>query len=1254
MHRKSLLIALCGAALAATAPMALHALGQPDHPAMQRFGQAATFTPVMSMDEAGVRPLDALPAPSALLPRHADSTETASVPTIYGSLIVSKTGADGSAANAKGMWTFNATGPIKRLTTNTNAQYGGAPMDNGYYYAIMRSGANYYWDRFAISTWTRSNHTKLTNNRLAASDVAYDPTTDFVYGCFYNDTGDGYVFGRADYATRTREVIKPLSIAYNAVMADADGQVYAIDMTGLLLKVDKATGNTTEVGHTGITPAYASSGTIDLNTGRCFWTVNPINGKGYLYEVNLTTGRATLLHEFAHSDEFTGIYVPEAAPAASAPAAASSLKANFSEGSLTGTVSFTLPAKATDGTDLTGSVDYTLWVDGVSHTVANGAPGTEVSVPVTLAASGKHSAVVRCCNDAGASRRTKAKFFAGNDTPKAPAPVLSRTGDAFTVSWNRVTASVNGGYINPDSLTYKVTRLPDNVVVAEATSDTVFVDPVAATPGRVIAYRYTVAATFAGNRGAPGTTGAYPLGVITAPWSEGFDNAAAMDNFLILDGNADNVKWQYSGGMSSAYITTAKVKHDDWLITAAIHMEKGVKYKLAFEAMASFEPERIEVRMGTSADPAAMTTQLVAPTDLEPDFSLKPSVPEFTVPETGLYYIGWHAISDANAFYLYVDNITLTDDANHEGNAVTPPYLQTFSESAALKDFTIVDANKDGYMWNIDQGEARVNGSDNIDDWLISPPMKMTAGNRYEVSVQARAYYADATPSYLEMRVGNAAVVDSMQTVLIPVAALTDPNAPVKLARYFAPTADGTYYFAMHAAGEGMGVYADNFRVAAPVTAQSPAAPTDCKVTPAQYGELRATVSFKAPALTVGGETLASMDKVEVAMGDSVVQTFAAPQPGMPLECDVTVPAFGTYDFVVTAYNAAGAGIPAEFSGYIGVGVPSTPTDVVLSEEGNTGKILLTWHAPRTDVNGNLIRPEGIKYIVADVINGQSVLLARDIADTTFSIQAVASDGAQQFKTYAVFATNAAGTSQGLTSNSAPVGKPYPIPYYESFPQGANSTLIVTQVLQPEGQWNTYNDGTIDVSSHDGDNGFCGFLGKNAGSAGAFFTGKITLEDDDKVELVFYTYNPYSDNTNEVVVQLLDAQGTAHTLLQKPMSEIGTNGWNRVALPLTPYRGQTVRLAFATYLKRYTMSLFDHIRIDKTLGVDGTLVPEVSVMGGQGRIDILGADNRQVTVTDLQGRVRYSARVADTSTVAAEPGVYIVRCGSLTFKVMVK
>lgn len=1254
MNRKSLLIVLCGAALAATAPVALRALGQPDRPAMQRFGQANAFTPVMSMEDAGVRPLDVLPTPAALLPRQADSTETASVPTIYGSLIVSQPGADGSAANAKGMWTFDATGPIKRLTTNTNAQYGGAPMDNGYYYAIMRSGVNYYWDRFAISTWKRSNHTKLTNSRLAASDVAYDPTTDLVYGCFYNDAGNGYVFGRADYATRTREVIRPLTVAYNAVMADANGQIYAIDMTGMLMKVDKATGNTTEVGHTGITPAYVSSATIDLNTGRCFWTVNPIDGKGYLYEVNLATGAATLLHQFAHSDEFTGIYVPENAPAAAAPAAATALKANFGSGALSGTVSFTLPVKAVDGTDLSGTVDYTLWVDGMSHTVAQGAAGAEVSVPVVLSASGNHSAVVRCSNASGASKRAKAKFFAGNDTPKAPAPVLSRTGESFTVSWNRVTASVNGGYINPDSLTYKVTRLPDNVVVAQTIADTVFVDTVAATPGRVIAYRYTVAATFAGNQGAAGTTGAYPLGVITAPWSEGFDNAAAMDNFLIVDANADNVKWQYSGGMSSAYITTAKVKHDDWLITAAIHMEKGVNYKLAFEAMASFEPERIEVRMGRSADPAAMTTQLVAPTDLEADCSMKPTVPEFTVPETGLYYIGWHAISDANAFYLYVDNITLTDDANHEGNAVTPPYLQTFDESASLKDFTIIDANNDGYLWNVDKGEARINSSDKMDDWLISPPMKMSAGNRYEISVQARSYYNDQTPSYLEMRVGSAANVDSMQTVLIPAAALTSATEPVKLAQYFAPAADGNYYFAMHATGEGMGVYADNFRVAAPVTAESPAAPTDCKVTPAEYGDLRATVSFKAPALTVGGQALSSLDSVTVALGDSVVRTFTAPQPGTQLECDVTVPNFGTYDFVVTAYNVVGAGIPAEFSGYIGIGTPSNPTDVVLSEEGNTGKVILTWRAPRTDVNGNLIRPEGLRYTVADVINGQSVLLARDLTDTTFSIQAVAPDGAQQYKTYAVFAVNAAGTSQGMTSNSAPVGKPYTLPWFESFPQGSPSTLIVTQVLQPEGQWSTYQDNMMDVKSQDGDNGFCGFLGKNAGSAGAFFTGKVALEDDDRVELVFYAYNPYTDNTNEVVVQLLDAQGTPHTLLQKTLAQIGTNGWNRVAVPLTAYRGQTVRLAFATYLRYYTMSLFDHIRIDKTLGVDGTLAPEVSVLAGQGCIDILGADGRLTTVTDLQGRMRYNARVADAATVAAEAGIYIVRCGELTFKVMVK
>lgn len=87
-------------------------------------------------------------------------------------------------------------------------------------------------------------------------------------------------------------------MSYNAVMVAPDGQVYAIDMAGTLLKIDKITGEPTTIGQTPITPQYLSSGIIDPNTGRCFWTVSPASGKSYLYEIDLTNGQGTMIHEF--------------------------------------------------------------------------------------------------------------------------------------------------------------------------------------------------------------------------------------------------------------------------------------------------------------------------------------------------------------------------------------------------------------------------------------------------------------------------------------------------------------------------------------------------------------------------------------------------------------------------------------------------------------------------------------------------------------------------------------------------------------------------------------------------------------------------------------------------------------------------------------------------------------------------------------------------------------------------------------------
>lgn len=466
---------------------------------------------------------------------------------------------------------------------------------------------------------------------------------------------------------------------------------------------------------------------------------------------------------------------------------------------------------------------------------------------------------------------------------------LSYADGKFTVVWDKVTKAVNGGFIDPDRMTYTVVRMPDNITVAQNISDTSFTDPVSATPGRMIAYKYQVRATFEGNTGAAGTTPVYPLGEISTPWYEGFDSADAMENFIILDSNGDKTTWQYSGGMSSAYITNSSVQHDDWLISAAIRMEPGVTYKLAFEAMASFNPERIEVKMGKTPTPDGMTKTLVEPTDLAADFSMNSNVPEFTVDEAGLYYIGWHAISDANAFYLYVDNISLTDDAEHNADATEPPYLQEFNESAALAAFTVLDANNDGFMWNVDKGEARVqNGDFGMDDWLISPPLRLYAGNRYKISTDARSAMNEVQEIF-EIKAGTAPTVEGMTIEVIPTTSVSTTE-PSSVSAYFIPQEDGVYYFGIHGKStEGYQLYIDNFAVAAPITGMSPAAPENMTLIPGRYGALSGTLSLTVPTKNVDGGSIGNIEKLVISKDGNEVQTIESPEAGATLNLPVEV-----------------------------------------------------------------------------------------------------------------------------------------------------------------------------------------------------------------------------------------------------------------------------------------------------------------------------------------------------------------------------
>jgi Secretion system C-terminal sorting domain/Cleaved Adhesin Domain len=143
-------------------------------------------------------------------------------------------------------------------------------------------------------------------------------------------------------------------------------------------------------------------------------------------------------------------------------------------------------------------------------------------------------------------------------------------------------------------------------------------------------------------------------------------------NWTVIDADADDYFWVRSGVVGSdgtagrAYMpyndVDATVDKDDWLITPGVTLMADSTYRLKFHTMIlnATYPERFEVKIGNAATVAAMTTVIAAPTDVATAANAWTArIYDFTPSVTGTYYIGFHAISDADMYNLYIDTVTL-------------------------------------------------------------------------------------------------------------------------------------------------------------------------------------------------------------------------------------------------------------------------------------------------------------------------------------------------------------------------------------------------------------------------------------------------------------------------------------------------------------------------------------------------------------------------------------------------------------------
>ena len=268
------------------------------------------------------------------------------------------------------------------------------------------------------------------------------------------------------------------------------------------------------------------------------------------------------------------------------------------------------------------------------------------------------------------------------------------------------------------------------------------------------------------------------------PYLNAFQTQDEQEAFTIIDANGDHDTWDFAydsdDNWFARYTYNESFDADDWLVSPAFHFEAGKQYRLTFDTWNKGYDERIEVLTGTDATPEGMTIQVVEPTDVlweEP----QQVEAKIAVSETGTYYIGFHAISLADMYKLFVDNV-MVDVYEMEAPAAPTDItaVQTEEQLEVTINFTAptVKRNGEALNANLDKIELVRDGQVINTFENVVPGAELTwVDNSEDLTLGSHSYYAIA---YNEKGAGDKSEVVTVRviaTLSVPYTAdLTQPE----------------------------------------------------------------------------------------------------------------------------------------------------------------------------------------------------------------------------------------------------------------------------------------------------------------------------------------------------------------------------------------------------------------------------------------------------------------------------------------------
>lgn len=356
-------------------------------------------------------------------------------------------------------------GTLTSIAANANWTAGADWADGVWYGVQYVSGANAPLVTLDPSTGAI---TTIGGGAADLTGIAYDINTGIMYAIDF--TGGLYTIDLTTGATTT--VGSAAMASCIGLACDNMGLLYAIDLDDNLYTINSATAAKTLVGPLGIDIGYAQDIAYDRDNEKLYGTLyNVTSGSGGLYEINITTGAATLLADFV--SEVTGFAIPYTPVNDDAPAAVTAYTVTpGATGALNALAAWTNPTLTYSGNTLTSLTTATLLVNNNPTPVyQNATPvvGGNESYTYNITTPGFYKFTAYASNAVGDGELTHITVWIGEDVPAAPGNVVltNPSGMDASLSWTAPTVGLNGAYFSGANVTYDVIRMPGNVLVSD-------------------------------------------------------------------------------------------------------------------------------------------------------------------------------------------------------------------------------------------------------------------------------------------------------------------------------------------------------------------------------------------------------------------------------------------------------------------------------------------------------------------------------------------------------------------------------------------------------------------------------------------------------------------------------------------------------------------------------------------------------------------------------------------------------------------